>query len=394
MDKQYFFELVDKYLAGTATGPERQLVEAYYEQLSAEDAAALSPDQRAAIGARLYESIHDRIKSSMVEPALTLSSTPAIPLWRRPGIRVAAAAVVIVAIAGITYLLPHQKAFDHGLANRPQTERFKNDLAPAHQGATLTLASGNTIRLDSAANGSLADQGKTQVFKKDSTLSYTAATGSEAVLYNTVSTAKGQVYQIELADGTRVWLDAESSLHFPTAFPGPDRTVEISGQAYFEVAKNPAQPFRVKSGDEVVEVLGTHFNVNSYAYASVTTLLEGAVRVSSGTLSQALTPGQQARVAGGRIEIKADADLEEALAWKNGRFRFAGASVEQIMTQLSRWYDIDVVYADKIPETFVATISRDVPLSRMLNLLEMTKEIAFTIEGNKITVYNIKQQNK
>jgi ferric-dicitrate binding protein FerR (iron transport regulator) len=381
MDKQYFYELVDKYLAGTATGPERQLVEAYYEELSREEPPLLSDSEKTALKEELYRCIAGGIHPSARR----------VTLWRRLGVRVAAASILLV-LAGVGYWIWQGRSGTADLAALPQVERFKNDITPAHQGATLTLASGSKIRLDSAANGTLAEQGKTEVVKKDSTLSYTAANTSEAVVYNTVSTAKGQIYQIELADGTRVWLDAESSLHFPTSFPGPDRRVEITGQAYFEVARNPAQPFRVKSGDQSIDVLGTHFNVNGYDRASITTLLEGSLRVSSWGGSNLLAPGQQARVTASQIQIKSDADIDEALAWKNGRFRFAGASVEQIMTQLSRWYDIQVVYADKIPETFVATISRDVPLSRMLNLLEMTKEIAFTIDGNKITVYNIKQQ--
>lgn len=380
MDKQFFYELVDKYLDGTATGPERRVVETYYQQLSGQEATGLSADQKAAIRAQIYESVQARIKSGK-------SDTPVIPLWRR--LRTIAAAIIILVLAGTTYYILHTTKRSPDLAGLPQTQRYKNDIPPAHQGATLTLSSGQTIRLDSAANGTIASQDQTTIRKQDSALSYIGKSQPETVFYNTVSTAKGQTYQVQLADGTEVWLDAESSIRFPTSFPGPDRIVGITGQAYFEVARNANKPFRVQAAKETVDVLGTHFNMNAYEANQLTTLLEGSIRVSAGSNTRILAPGQQAQAATGAIHIIPNPDLDETMAWKNGRFGFHGASMEQIMTQLARWYDIDVAFKGKIPETFVANIARDLPLSRMLGLLEMTKEVAFTIEGRKITVYNL-----
>jgi transmembrane sensor len=377
MDRQHFDDLVGKYLNGTATAAERRVIEAYYEELSSQDPVHLSAKQKDELKKEIYQAIHQKIK---VRPGV-------IPVWRR----IAAAVILVFAITGITYFLQYKKDQTGNPASLSQVQRFKNDISPARSGVTLTLGDGSRIRLDSAANGKLASQGKTIILKLDSTLAYQSKSKTEAVLYNTVSTAKGQDYHIQLADGTEVWLDAMSSIHFPTSFPGNDRQVEITGQAYFEVKKDPLRPFRVKSGNQTVEVLGTHFNINAYDPIIKTTLLEGSVRISTGRSSVTLTPGQQALLNGqGSLSQNSNVDMEETMAWKNGRFHFDGASVNEIMNQISRWYDIDVVYQDKIPEEFVAKISRGLPVSKLLNLLEMTGQVAFTIDGNKVTVMKAK----
>jgi transmembrane sensor len=377
MDEQYFHELVGKYLDGTASEQERRVVEGYYEELAGEPGRLFSEVELAALKSEIFRSIGRRIRAE----------APVVSLWRRVGV----AAAVLIVLAGAGYWFWQGRVGDP--SHLAQAQRFKNDIGPAHQGATLTLAGGQLIRLDSAANGTIAAQGNTWVLKQDTALSYVGKAGDEAVLYNTVSTGKGEEYHIELADGTRVWLDAESSIHFPTGFPGKERLVEITGQAYFEVAHRAFQPFRVKAGGQLIEDIGTAFNVNAYADEAFarTTLLEGSVKINDGGQGVTLRPGQQARVDSGGITVVSGVDLDEVMAWKNGRFLFEGSSVEEIMAQLSRWYDIDVIYHDKISEKFVAKISRDEPLSRMLNLLEMTKEIAFTIEGKKITIYKLKQ---
>ncbi len=377
MDKQFFYELVGKYLDGTATGEECQVVKTYYDQLAAETTGPLSDAQKTILKEKAWRAIHQN----------SSPKTTIVPLWRW----LAAAAVLLFILSGAAYLLLHKNTAAPDLAGLPQQQRFKNDIRPAHNGATLTLADGSIIRLDSAANGTLAMQDKMKVVKRDSTLSYLGQPKTGAVLYNTVATAKGQDYHLQLADGTEVWLDALSSIHFPTSFPGAERVVEITGQAYFEVAKNAHSPFRVKTGHQTVEVLGTHFNINAYSPIIKTTLLEGLVKVSSGGAAKTLVPGQQAQVENNNMTILANADLEETMAWKNGRFRFVGMKMEDIMAQLSRWYDIDVVYKNKVQETFVAKISRDVPVSQVLKLFELTGQVAFTIEGKKVTVYSVKQ---
>jgi transmembrane sensor len=377
MDSQHFNDLVGKYLSGTATAAERRVVEAFYEDLSSQDPVNLSLEQKDELKKEIYWSIHQKIKVK----------SKIIPIWRR----IAAAAIFLFTISGIAYFLHYKEQSSHDLAALPQVQRFKNDVVPARNGVTLILADGSKIRLDSVANGKLASQGKTIVLKQDSTLAYESKSKTETVLYNTVSTAKGQDFHIHLADGTEVWLDAMSSIHFPTSFTGNERRVEISGQVYFEVNKNPSKPFRVQSGSQTVEVLGTHFNINAYEPIIKTTLLEGSVKIVTNQSVITLAPGQQALLnESGALSQNTSVDIEETMAWKNGRFHFDGASVNEIMNQISRWYDIDVVYQDKIPEEFVAKISRGLPVSKLLNLLEMTGQVAFTIDGNKVTVLKAK----
>jgi len=366
MDKHFYYELTDRYLDGTATVEERKLVEAYYEQLSSQESSL--PYEKKQL---LKEQMLKAIEQAIHPPAKVV---PMRRWWK-----VAAAAAVITLLAGSYFFFNQQTGKQTELPSA-QTERFKNDITPVKGGATLTLADGSLIYLENVGNGQLAAGVDARITKQEDQLVYAS---SEALSYNTVSTDKGKNYQLTLADGTKVWLDALSSIRFPTAFPGEDRVVELSGQAYFEVAHNAKQPFKVKVGEKVVEVLGTHFNVNAHESVMKTTLLEGAVRIQSKTLQ----PGEQAQLGGnGQLSISQGADIAEVMAWKDGRFRFAGSSIEEIFSQLSRWYDIELVYQDKIPEVFVANISRDVPLSRVLNLLEMTKQVRFSIAGKKVTV--------
>jgi transmembrane sensor len=364
MDQHFFFELANRYLAGTASAEEKQLVEAYYEHLAAENV----PSQNAELH---KQEVYLALQKIIQPPA----KVKRMHSWWK----VAAAAIIILAVGTAAWLVWFNNQTSEKPTEIAAKQRFKNDITPANGGAVLTLADGSKIYLDSTANGALL-AGNTRITKQEDRLTYT---GSEELSYNTVSTDKGKNYQLVLADGTRVWLDALSSIRFPTAFPGADRVVELSGQAYLEVARNVSKPFKVKIGEEIVQVLGTQFNVNAHQSLMKTTLVEGSVMIQSAVLK----PGEQAQVGSGHpLKITPNADLEEALAWKNGKFRFRGNTVEEIFSQLSRWYDIEVVYQDEIPEVFVANISRDVPISRVLNLLEMTKQVQFTIEGKRVVV--------
>jgi ferric-dicitrate binding protein FerR (iron transport regulator) len=192
-----------------------------------------------------------------------------------------------------------------------------------------------------------------------------------------------------LADGTKVWLNAASSLRFPAAFAGKERIVELNGEGYFEVAKNASMPFHVRVHDMDVQVLGTHFNINAYTdeTAMRTTLLEGSVQVSQGEQTQLLTPGQQAAASqNGQIQLADGVDVEEVMAWKNGMFQFQGADLETILRQAARWYDIDVEYKQRISDRFSGQISKNVNLSQLLKILELTGKVHFEIEGRKIIV--------
>jgi transmembrane sensor len=263
------------------------------------------------------------------------------------------------------------------------------DVQPGGNRATLTLADGKVIVLDSAVNGTLATQGNTTIHKiNNGQLSYSTASGkADAIAYNTLSTPRGGQYQLSLPDGTKVWLNAASSITYPTVFNEQDRTVNITGEAYFEVAKDPAKPFRVKVNDLAVQVLGTHFNVNSYEDegAVTTTLLEGKVKLTRGKENIFLQPGQQGKGLQ-QLTIVNGADVNEVMAWKNGLFSFNGASIQAVMRQLSRWYDIEVSYEGTIPtETFSGEIGRGLTLKEVLEGLTETR-IHFRIEGRRLVL--------
>ena len=294
-----------------------------------------------------------------------------------------------------------------------QQQRFKNDVAPGGNKAILTLANGKQIILDSAANGTISQQGNTKVIKlNDGQLAYQSATGNGQqameTSYNTITTPKGGQYQIVLADGSKVWLNAASSLRYPTSF-SKDRNVALTGEGYFEVIHNATKPFTVSVNRISVEDLGTHFNINAYSDEQIikTTLLEGSVRVTlrqaQGDKGVVIKPGQQAILpfdrAQGKLaprnerdrqddkEIKiVNADVEEAVAWKNGFFQFKNASIETIMKQVARWYDVEVIFESRLNQELNGTIPRNMSVSNMFKIFELTGKVHFKIEGKKVTV--------
>lgn len=302
-------------------------------------------------------------------------------------IAVAAAVVLMVGIGG--YFL-----FTGNAEKETFAKRYKNDVAPGGNKAMLTLGDGSTISLGDAKQGALAQQGGTQVVKAgEGELAYTGnGKNGEEIQYNILSTPLGGQYRITLPDGTGVWLNAGSSLRYPTAFSGKSRKVELTGEGYFEVAKNASMPFYVATANGVeILVLGTHFNVNAYGDEKniTTTLLEGAVSVKKEGRDNLLAPGQQA-IAGrndNSVNIFKNVDVAAVVAWKEGVFKFNDADINTIMKQLSRWYDIDVIYeGNPVKEDFNGTIPRNVPVSKVLELLELTGLVHFKIEGKRIIV--------
>ncbi len=299
-----------------------------------------------------------------------------------------AAASVIFIIVFSKYLFFSGKPTQ--TATQPITVQVKKDIAaPKVSNAILTLANGKTIVLDSALNGSLATQGNTRVEKlSDGRIVYTGKSTSE-IEYNTLTVPKGsKIASITLSDGSKVWLNSASSLTYPVAFIGTEREVTITGEAYFEVARNSDMPFTVKKGETSVTVLGTHFNVNAYEDETSTkiTLLEGQVKVDRGNVSKLLKPGQQAQVSSG-IKITDDVDIDEVMAWRNGEFQFGeAADITSVMRQIARWYDVDVEYKGDITGHIGGTISRDKNVSQVLQMLQMTGAVKFIIEDKKIVV--------
>ncbi|QEH42556.1 FecR family protein [Chitinophaga sp. XS-30] len=289
-----------------------------------------------------------------------------------------AAAAAVLLLAGAVALWPGSLPRKH-FAVKPST-----DVAPGKSKAVLTLADGSLVTLDSAIGQDIQQEAATARQQNGQLVYEPDATATAIIQYNTLTTPRGGQFRLVLPDGTQVWLNAASSIHYPTVFTGKERTVTITGEAYFEVTKNAGMPFRVNtSGGTMVEVLGTRFNINAYADEDAirTTLAEGAVKVSSGNEQVILQPGQQAQVTGRQIQVLRP-DMAQVLAWKNGIFNFENSSLEEVMRQLSRWYDVEVVYKGRIPDrVFGGELQRSLPLSQVLEVLrDMKLNVQLTAE--------------
>jgi transmembrane sensor len=349
-----------------------------------------------------FKQAHDDKQES---PVVDLYSSNRGPGW----IKIAAAAVIVV-VLGISYYVYTIKRTDQtALVTNTGIKKTLQDIAPGGNKAVLTLADGSTIVLDNAKNGLIAEQDKTAISKtQDGELEYKASTGHSllATSYNTVSTPRGGQYQLTLPDGSKVWLNAASSLKFPVSFTGATRTVQLTGEAYFEVAhvtlpgSKERMPFEVQVNNGMkVQVLGTHFNIMAYEEESEakTTLIQGNVKViteagrqqpDSEPASVLLQPGQQVLLSntGTNLRVQKEANVEEAVAWKNGLFKFAKTDLKAVMRQLARWYDVQIEYAPNVPEKyFTGEISRRLNASEVLSVIEFAG-VRCKIEGKKIKV--------
>lgn len=382
MTKQEFLVLIDKYLAGNASAEEADLLSRYYNSFQEnKDWNENELGEKHSTRDNIFNHIQDAIRAN------SRRNKSKVFTLRR--IAVAASVIALVLLGMSLWFNRHKQ---DGIARTEiKKNGYRNDVPPGGDKAILTLADGSTITLDDAKNGTLAQQGATKVIKLSGKLSYNQTdAGDKAVVYNTISTPRGGQYQIELADGSQVWLNAASSLRFPTAFTGNERTIEITGEAYFEVAKDISKPFIVKVEGASVQVLGTHFNVMAYKDEGTlkTTLLEGSVRFVSGNNASLLKPGQQSQLTNeGKISVTNGVDVDEVVAWKNGLFHFANADIATVMRQLSRWYDVDVVYqTGDFNDQFIMEMPRSSRLSEVLKVLELTSNVRFYIQGKKIVV--------
>lgn len=397
MEAQSLQQALQKYLENKATPEEVRWLLAHFHTDSEDqlmqlimrgfiidehDSESVNPDQQ------VLDRVYGRMQHHLGFAANGYRRKPVRKVWY-----FAAAASVVLALSFGSYLLLYKQQL-------PQHVYYKNDIPPGHNQATLTLANGKKIILVKGLSGILAQQGNTQIgVNGQSAIAYNAAVtnSSHAVTYNTLATAAGEQspYPLILSDGTKVWLDAKSSITFPVAFSGKERLVKITGEVYFEVNHDDAHPFKVAVKDQIVEDIGTHFNINAYDDESAirTTLIEGAVKISVPTSSSVfmkdgvkLNPGEQAVVHGLTMNV-ANANIEKVLAWKNGYFRFNHEKIQSIMRELSRWYNIEVEYSSaSSDEEFYATISRNRNISEVLSMLENTKGVHFKIEGRKVTV--------
>jgi transmembrane sensor len=368
MDNNKAQQLLDKYLSGNCSPHEKTLIESWYNST-----VVNQEDSRTAID---YDLMRERI----------LNNLPINNQFKRKRLWLpyAAAAMLVITLGTGLFFYFYKSTASY----------YANDVKPGGNKAILTLANGKQIVLTNAHNGKLAEQGNATVQKTaEGYLAYnTGKTVPEsAVVFNTINTPRGGQYWVTLADGSRVLLNAASSLKYPVAFTGATRQVELTGEAYFEVAHNKAQPFIVKTLHQQVQVLGTHFNVNSYddEESTNTTLLEGSVKVTTDVTTAMLVPGEQAVLNDKDNKIKLQqADLENIMAWKNGDFVFKEESLASIMRKVSRWYDVDVVYADtqKQNAAFGGWVSRSKNISAVLKVIELTGKVHFKVEGRRITV--------
>ncbi|MBN9385919.1 MAG: FecR domain-containing protein [Chitinophagaceae bacterium] len=379
-----FRQLMDKYLTNTILVEERQRLlrliasQQYRNELeSVVDeafAGAVDGEEDTELRELIFQAIRQRRSA---------------PVVKMPYRRIAAACVILALSIGSYLWISHRTT-----SPTQQMAVQTPDLAPGKQGAILTLANGSKIVLDSLKNGHVTTQGNALVSLDNGALVYAGSEGE--MLYNTMSTPKGRQFQLRLSDGTQVWLNAASSISYPTVFKGQVRQVDVKGEAYFEVAQNTNMPFRVNvNNKEVVEVLGTHFNVNAYDNEKSinTTLLEGAVRVVSGGMNgdAVLKPGQQARVSTGMVDgtgikVISNADIDRVMAWKNGMFSFEDARLDEVMRQLERWYDIEVTYEKGVPDIeLMGKMTRDVSLKGLMLFLERLG-VHCRLEGRKLIV--------
>lgn len=388
MDKTDIKRLLEKFDAGQCTAEEIASLESWYLQWRVEEPM----DLLEADADRAVDRIWDRLQADEIQ--VDEIKKRSLRLWPK----IAAAASIIVCLFAATYFYQNRI--------RVTDQLVKNDVPAGGNKAYLILGNGQRITLTDAANGALAKEAGVQVNKSaDGQLTYTISDRGADVsghpVYNTIETPKGGKYQVRLPDGTNVWLNAASKLKFPASFANlKERKVELNGEAYFEVAHNKSQPFIVKTHQQEVKVLGTHFNVNSYddEGATKTTLLEGAVLVSRNGKTTGLKEGQDcAHLKPGEqctlnqfIEVT-DADVEMAIAWKDGNFLFNDLDLQSIMKQLARWYDVGVDYSNMPRDRiFTGFISRDVNLSKVLKMLEVTGGIKFGIQDKTIKIMNLK----
>lgn len=368
MEKNQLIELFRKYHEGKCTEEEKALLEDWYLQHSKQSEFDLDPRRIQAIGNKLFRELPGNHSAFM-----------------KVGLRLAAAAVIIGLLITVTLkFIPKPAA--------PQVAA-QHDIAPGSNTATLTLANGKKIDLKKAANGQVALQSGVQILKSANgqlTYKITGADIADNKGPNIITTPMGGQWQVTLPDGTKVWLNSATQFSYPATFENQkERVVQLNGEAYFEVAKDKQHPFVVKTSQQEVRVFGTHFNINSYPDEPTvnTTLAEGNVKVTDITgNTKFLLPGQQAISQKGNLSISG-ANVEEALAWKNGYFRFNDEDIQSIMRKLSRWYNIDVQYTGDISnDRLNGKVSRYKNISQVLKALEATQTVHFKIEGRRVTV--------
>lgn len=362
--------LFKRYLRGSATPEEKEFTEAGYNAF--ENLPDILDGQSELEIKRLEARMEHRLRRMTALPNRKWHE-----VW---WFRMAASVSLVIASCVVLYYFTSSE-------KEPAKSTTAQRLSPGKDQATLTLSDGSQIKLDEAGNGILARQGGTEVRKlKNGLIAYSGKNASGKDVFNAITAPAGGKYSVVLPDGSQAWLNAESSIRFPTTFPPNERKVMISGEVYFEVVKDQKRPFRVTApGKQDLTVLGTHFNVNAYGDENVvtTTVLEGSVEVSvPGSEKVKLKPGEQSATSGaGPIHVRESVNTEEIVAWKNGMFQFEKADIRAVMRQLSRWYNVEVVYEGAVSDKqFSGKISRSVDASEVLEILSFTG-VNFRVEN-------------
>lgn len=379
-DQDKLLKLAEKWRKGTITAEEKAQFNSWYNSFDDTEFVLEEEGTPADLARNINEKIKDKLRFSKQRNTRLMHSI--------------LAAATLILVSGILICLCFPQSLSPG--KKAITRQVASVIKPGGNQATLTLANGQKISLTDTSNGEIAEQPGISITKTaDGQLVCTVKKSSASVLsktqFNTIETPVGGQYQIKLPDGTKVWLNAASSLKYPTQFSANQRKVELTGEGYFEVSKDKKRPFIVITPQQQVQVLGTHFNINAYKeeQATKTTLLEGSVKVSNAgpqkqMTSKLLSPGEQSTLTQTSFQVEKVA-AENAVAWKNGYFTFADEDLEVSMRKLSRWYNVDISYQGKFDNiSFGGTISRSKSLAEVIRILELTRKIKFKIEGRRI----------
>lgn len=379
-------EILNRYLQGNCSEDEQQIVEAWYRDQVNQSAWDLSDGEDAETGDRILAELRRRLQ-------LTGETSVVRMRTRRNWARYAAACILFIAIGTGVWWIHRQRP--GAVPARLTAVLPPGDIGPGGNKAILTLANGRKIALDSGAGGLIAQQGLSSIVQRtNGRLEYQSSsrtlTGvSSEVVCNSLSTPAGGQYQLVLPDGSKVWLNALSTIRFPSSFTGSDRVVRLDGEAYFEVAKDESRPFRVTARDLNVEVLGTAFNVNSYGdEPSIrTSLIQGSVRLVRGNSRLVLKDGEQAETANHTgIAIVPGADVQKAIAWKNGSFSFENDNIQTVMRQLAKWYDVEIQYQGEPTHTlFGGTMRRTLSLQQVLSALSRY-DVRWQLKGRTLVI--------
>ncbi|QJB38946.1 FecR domain-containing protein [Chitinophaga oryzae] len=378
--------LIGRCLRGEATSAEQEQLQQWLAADPRHEALyrSLQDPEQVAAGIAFQETIDVGADWEAVQARATAAPSARRPVWMKVAAWSAAAAAVIT---GIVLLYPQSATVTDARIIADQSHTFHNDVLPGSAQAVLQLGNGKTVTLGSQAGNTITEADGTTIRRDSGSLVYADAGDSAPTgLYNTLTTRAGQ-YQLTLEDGTKVWLNAASSLTFPVHFSGAERKVTLTGEGYFEVAANARQPFKVTVNQVDVLVLGTQFNIGAYGPAVKTTLVSGTVKVQlPGQRSWQLSPGQQASVQQAQVSIT-NADTEKAIAWKEGIFYFKDDDFRDIMEQVARWYDLELEFKGPLPAKKISgNISRQARLSQVLEMLNYVSGAHFDVRGRTVSV--------